>query len=273
MGNLHLRPQRQRRTHRPSRVASYQSHWNTPSSSQTDALGRVTAAVTRNGPDPAIDWFTTQSSYDIRGNVLTVADVLGRIIYRRSYDYASRCLRVDSLEAGIRRTITDAAGSPLERRASNGSLTLTAYDEAHRPLRIWARDPGGTVTLRELLIYGESAAAGLGPGAAAAANLLGQVYQHYDEAGRVSFNEVDFKGNPLQKVREVITDDIVAATAPFAVDWQQPAGGDLASLADNLLDTQSPYQTSLTYNALDQVLSTQLPVSTDGLRHRHPARL
>ena len=64
-----------------------------------------------------------------------------------------------------------------------------------------------------VLIYGESADAGLGPGAAATSNLLGQVYQHYDEAGRVTLNDVDFKGNPLDKVREVITDDLVAGQA------------------------------------------------------------
>ena len=134
-------------------------------------------------PDPATDWFAVHTSYDIRGNILSVADALGRVTFQRQYDYANRCLRIESLDAGIRRTVTDAAGGPVERRASNGSLTLAAYDQAHRPIRTWALDPSGSaVTLRELLIYGESANAGLGPGVAAARNLLGQVYQHYDEA-------------------------------------------------------------------------------------------
>ena len=30
---------------------------------------------------------------------------------------------------------------------------------------------------------------------------------------------------------------------------------------------QTPYQTSLTYNALNQVLSTQPPATVDGVRH------
>ena len=104
----------------PAGSMQYQSHWNTPSSSTTDALGRVITAVSRNGGEPATDWYVTQTSYDIRGNVLTVTDALGRLSYRRSYDYANRCLRVDSLDAGIRRTIPDAAGSPLEKSCRQG---------------------------------------------------------------------------------------------------------------------------------------------------------
>ena len=252
----------------PAGSLAYQSHWNTPASMETDSLGRVTRAVARNGPDPATDWFTVQTSYDIRGNVLAVTDALGRVTYRRLYDYANRCLRIDSLDAGVRRIIPDPAGSLVEQRAGSGSLTLAAYDRAHRPIRTWARDAsGGAVTLRELLIFGESADAGLGPGVAVGRNLLGQVYQHYDGAGRVTLNSADFTGNPLDKVREVIADDLVAGAAPFAVDWQPPGGGDLVSHADSLLNTQDPYETSLTYNALNQVLSTQLPVAVDGLRH------
>lgn len=247
---------------------SYSSHWDTPASTQTDALGRVIAAVARNGGDPATDSYTTNTSYDIRGNVLTVTDALGRLTYQRSYDYANQCLRVASLDAGLRRTIPDATGSPLETRAEDGSLALMAYDQAHRLIRTWARDPSGSVvTLRERLVYGESPDAGFGPGAAAAVNLLGQVYRHYDGAGRVTLNEVDFKGNPLDKVREVIADSATAAGALFAVNWQPPAGSNLATLASMLLDTQDTYQTSVTYNALNQVLSTQLPVAVDGVRH------
>ena len=130
---------------------AYQSHWNTPASTETDALGRVTKAVARNGPDPATDWFAVQTSYDIRGNILTVTDALGRVTYQRLYDYAQPV-------PAHRQPRRPASAAPfpmppaarVERRASNGSLTLTAYDQAHRPIRTWARDPsGGAVTLRE----------------------------------------------------------------------------------------------------------------------------
>ena len=216
----------------PAGSAGYQSHWNTPASSLTDGLGRVVRATIRNGADPATDWFSTQTNYDIRGNVLTVTDALGRVTYRRLYDYASRCLRIDSLDAGIRRSIADAASSIIEERPGNGSLTLTGYDPMRLPVRVWARDPADTgVTLREIAIYGESPDSGMTAAAAAASNLLGQVCQHYDEAGLATLAAADFKGNPLSKIRQVFAASVVADAAAFAADWQAPAGSSPAAYA------------------------------------------
>lgn len=253
---------------------AYQSHWNTPASTLADALGRVITSTIRNGQAAATDWFTTQTSYDIRGNILTVTDALGRLTYQRQYDYANRCLRTDSLDAGLRRMVYDAAGGLVERRASTGSLTLAGYDEAHRPVRSWARDASaGPVTLREVMIYGESPGTGLAAGAAASANLLGQLYEHYDEAGRVTLTACDFTGNMLSRVREVIADEVIASAlgagaTPFAVDWQPPAGTTLAAHAGTILDTGTGFATTLAYDALSQVISSTLPVAADGQRHQ-----
>jgi RHS repeat-associated protein len=252
----------------PQGSAAYQAHWNTPASTQIDALGRVVTATARNGHDPATDWFSTRSSYDIRGNILAVTDPLGRVTYQRSYDYANRCLRTASLDAGIRRTVTDAAGGPVEQRSSGSALTLTSYDPASRPEQVWARDTGsGPVTLRELMIYGESAGPALSPAGAASSNLLGQLYQHYDEAGRLTLNAADFKGNPLDKVREVVADGLLAGAAPFVIDWQAPAGSTVAARAVGLLDPLT-FETSASYNALNQVVATTTPATVDGIRHQ-----
>ena len=60
------------------------------------------------------------------------------------YDYANRCLRTDSLDAGIRRTIPDAAGSPIERRAGNGSLTLSGLRPGSPPDADLGQGPTGS---------------------------------------------------------------------------------------------------------------------------------
>lgn len=52
-------------------------HHFTPASIEIDALGRPIRSTQRNGAGPQ-DEITTQSSYDIRGNLLTVIDALGR---------------------------------------------------------------------------------------------------------------------------------------------------------------------------------------------------
>lgn len=261
----------------PTTSTSYQRHWNTPTSALLDALGRTITTVERNGPDPATDWYTTHSTYDIRGNLLTVTDALGRVAFTHVYNLVNRPLRVDSLDAGTRRSVLDAAGNVIEERDSKGALVLHAYDILNRPTRLWGRDGSGQpLTLRQRLIYGDSADAGLSAAQAEAANLLGKLYQHYDEAGRLTFAAYDFKGNGLEKARQVIRDDQIlnvfaAATGnnwvvqPFRIDWQPSAGTTLEQLAQSLLEPTTQ-QTSLTYDALNRVKTMSYPAGVDGVR-------
>jgi RHS repeat-associated protein len=263
------------RTH-PAASTGYQNHRNTPTSAVMDALGRTVETVERNGPNPATDWYVTRSSYDIRGNLLTVTDPLGRMAFRHIYDLAGRSLRTEQLDAGLRRVVIDAAGNTLEQRDSKGVLRLSAYDAANRPVRLWARD--GTdqpLTLRESLIYGDGEDSGLTGEQAAAKNLLGKPYKHYDEAGLLAFEAYDFKGNVLEKSRRVVGDAAILAvfTAPppnwqvkaFRVDWQPPPGTTLEAHAGRLLDPMV-YRTSLAYDALNRLKTMRYPQDVSGVR-------
>ena len=105
-----------------------------------DPLGRAVSATARNGQDPTKDWYTTQSSYDIQGNLISVTDALGRVAFRYVFDIAKRRWRMDSIDAGRRDTVLDVLGNPSEGRDSKGALSLQACDVLHRPIRLWARD-------------------------------------------------------------------------------------------------------------------------------------
>src|SRR5262249_1527337 len=209
------------------------THHFTPSSIVIDALGRTIETVARNGSNPA-DWFRTRSTYDIRGNVLTVTDALDRVAFRYTYDLANRPWRIDSIDAGLRRMVLNVMGKETERRDSKGALILQAYDRLQRPVRLWARDDhDGLVTLRQRMEYGD---AGIPDQPATeratmrAKNLLGQLVHHHDEAGLTTVAAVDFKGNVLDKARRVIADAPILAVfdqapangwrvTPFVVDW------------------------------------------------------
>jgi RHS repeat-associated protein len=264
------------RTHAAS-SAGYQSHWNTPSSVVLDALGRVTVAIERKGP-AASDAVATRSLLDIRGNVLSVIDSLGRIAAQTVYDLAEnpQPLRVQQLDGAVRRTVLDAAGGPVEQRDGRSALTLHGYDPLRRRVRLWARDGSqGALTLRERLLYGDAADSGLTDAQAAAGNLRGRLYRHYDEAGRAAFEAYDLHGNVRERTRQVIADGALLApfVAPpadwtiraFVVDWQPPAGKTLADLESALLDP-SIYRTSLAYDALGRVTSVQAPADVSGAR-------
>jgi Insecticide toxin TcdB middle/N-terminal region/Insecticide toxin TcdB middle/C-terminal region/Salmonella virulence plasmid 65kDa B protein len=264
------------------------THWDTPTSIETDALGRTIATVTRVGPHPLADRYVTRARLDIRGNTLTVTDPLKRIALRHVYDLADRPLRVESLDAGVRRTVLDAAGNALERRDGKGALVLQAHDSLGRRSRLWARDEAGApVTLRERLEYGD----GSDPGqpaperqASRAANRLGRLHRHHDEAGLLECDAYDFKGSLAEKVRWVIREDAVLGVfpgaanrppagwrvEPFHVDWEPAGGPPLAEHARRLLDV-TEYRTSLTYDALDRVRTLRCPADVDGARRQiHP---
>ena len=215
----------------PSVTLRPRSHHFTPASIEVDALGRTIRSTERNGARPD-DEITTESSYDIRGNLLTVVDALGRTAFRYRHDAANRPVRILSIDAGIKRTVLDALGNVVEQRDSKGALMLTAYDLLNRPVDIWARD--NTIqptTLRQHLVYGDNALQiGMSQSDARQRNALGQCVAHYDEAGRLVANEYDFKGNLLEKSRQVISDQELLSVFEGAGEnnWQ------LSSLPDRL---------------------------------------
>jgi RHS repeat-associated protein len=267
------------RTHAVA-AAAYQSHWNTPASAVVDALGRTISAIARNGPDPAKDWFVTRSAYDIQGNLLSVTDALARVAFRYVFDLAKRRWRSDSIDGGRGDVVPDALGNPVEARDSKGALTLSAYDLAHRPARAWARDDGaGTVTLRQRLEYGDGGRPdqpAADRAAASAQNLLGQMTRHHDEAGRTTVASVDFKGNVIDKSRQVIADAPILAAfegaaarnwqvTPFQVDWQPGTGEALGDREAALLDP-TVYHTTSSFDALNRVKRAQLPAEVGGQR-------
>ena len=147
------------------------------------------------------------STYDLLGNLLSVTDALGRVAFTYTYDLAKHTLATQSIDAGDRFSTPDAANNIIEQRDARNALVLRVYDSLNRPVRLWARDGGGeAITLREKTTYGDdNAGSGLTSSQAAAHNLIGKPYQQYDEAGLLTLSSYDFKGNVLDKARNVIS--------------------------------------------------------------------
>jgi len=107
-------------------------------------------------------------------------------------------------------------------------------------------------------------------------NLLGRPARHYDEAGLLILQSYDFKGNLLEKSRQVIADSQILSVfasgaannwqiQPYRLDWQPPAGTALDDYAGNLLDPLI-YQTSIAYDALNRVKNMVYPQDVSGVR-------
>ncbi len=262
-------------------TAAYAHHRDTPSSSTVDALGRTVIAVQRNrlppptpaDPLPAIEEYVTRSTWDVAGHRLGVTDPLDRDARRDVYDLTGSVLRTETLDGGVQRTLRDAAGHALEERDSAGALVLRAYDGDGRQVRVWARDAASEpVTLRERVAFGDDeAASGLTRAQAAAANLLGRAYRHYDEAGVVTHAACDVDGNVLEETRQVIADaelEAVFAASPgwnvqtWRVDWDAPGGVALGN----------SYTISMVHDALGRPLTLLYPQDVTGSRVRRELR-
>ncbi|WP_291409029.1 SpvB/TcaC N-terminal domain-containing protein [Actinophytocola sp.] len=255
------------RTHQAASLG-YAHHWDTPASAVIDALGRTVETVERNRDDassPIVE-HRTRTSYDIRGNPLVVTDTLGRDAFTYTYDLANSPLRTINIDAGERRGVLDAAGGPVEQRDSKGALTLYAYDVLHRPDWTWARDGlGQPVTLRELVEYGDEG----DHDANRLANRLGRPHRHFDEAGLLTFDRYDFKGNVAEKARRVVRDSAILSVfdppppdwqvPPFQLDWTPPAD------VETLLEPDG-HHTTLTYDALNRVTTARCPQDVSGAR-------
>lgn len=273
------------RTH-PTESQSYQSHWNTPAHIEIDALGRTIKAVERlDSSDNSDSKVITQSRYDILGNLLEVTDALARIAFKYTYSLIpeSPPLRIDSIDAGVRKIVTDATGQEIERRDSKGALILQNYDTLQRPSHFWARDNNnraGTVTLRQRNIYGDGGIkreiTDADHIAAKANNTLGQLTQHFDEAGKVSTTGFDFKGNPLDSSRQVIADKHLLKPyenadtnnweiQAFQMDWQEPAGSTFQAHEKDLLNPQQ-YTTRSRFDALNRATEVFYPQDVTGKR-------
>lgn len=263
-------------------------HHFTPSSIIIDALGRTVETVQRNRvkPEsqgsslPPIEEYRTRSFYDIQGNLLMVTDALQRIASRYVYDFAGQQLRNESIDGGTRCVFLDAAGNIIEHRDSKGAFSLHSYDVLGRPTHLWAKDSASeNVTLRNRLIYGDGSNKNQPVDereTSRKANRLGKLYHHYDEAGRMTFEVYDFKGNNLEKVRQVIRDSKILNVfeeaeaynwkiRPFKINWQPAEGVPLNDHANSLLDSFE-YRTSVHYDAMNRMKLLRYPKDVDGNR-------
>jgi RHS repeat-associated protein len=238
-------------------------HHYTPSSGVIDALGRSAKTTDRNFKSGVIEEVVMQYTYDIRGNQLTVLDPYSRTVFDNSYDLANRPLRTTHIDAGTKYIFIDALNRPTEARDAKGALVLSAYDNLSRPVKVWCRDKTGeSVLLRSKTIYGDDPASGLP--APADLNMLGKPYKVYDEAGLTTMNLYDFKGNLMEKTREVIADsEILAVFSGPPVNWNVSC---YRVNWDATVTLEGSYVSSMEYDALNRTRSVTYPQDVDGQR-------
>lgn len=213
------------------------AHADTPATAHFDTLGRPFLTLADNGPDPAQPGqhrlFATRVELDIEGNQRAVQDAMeqasdprGRIVMRYAYDMLGNRIHQRSMEAGVRWILNDVAGKPIRAWDSRGHSVRTEYDPLRRPLRpfVSGANPANLhqELLTERLVYGEQHPD------AVLRNLRGKLYLHLDQAGSVTTEAHDFKGNPLRASRRFTN----GSRYRQAVDWSPVDADHVALPAD-----------------------------------------
>jgi RHS repeat-associated protein len=189
-------------------------HAATPAVAHLDSLGRTFVAVAHNrvarsGDSTVDEFYATHVVFDIEGNQREVIDAMGRAVIRYDYDMLSTQIHSTSMDAGERWALNDVAGQPIRAWDARGHEFRTEYDQLHRPVRQFVRGTDGVqsdlrVLNREVLFgkieYGE------GQPDDVTLNLRTRAHKSYDNAGVVTSQAFDFKGNLLRGTRQLAAD-------------------------------------------------------------------
>jgi len=238
----------------PNDLDTSSKHRFTPTTYLSDAYGRSIAEIKRNSLNNSIKWFITKTKYDIKGNLLQLKDPKNREVFKYYHDLRNRVLRIDSIDAGKRTKVHNAVGNIVEYCDDKGSDALYEYDRLNRPKKIWVRNDrnssSDTLRLAEGIWYGDEPGITANP---VRKNLLGKTYRYFDEAGMNEFTRYDFKGNIIEKKRQIIHHNLIGQE----IDW--------SSKTDSGLDSVN-YRTSTTYDALNRIKKIIYPKDVNGSR-------
>ncbi len=257
---------------RAARLAA--EHAGTPALTVLDSLGRDVVSIAHNRVKNDAgglkdEKYLTFTKLDAEGKPLWIRDARKNLVmqyitppvpnnqpadpvagFAPCYDIAGNLLFQHSMDAGDRWMLTDAAGKPMLAWNSRGHAFRTEYDKLHRTLRSFVRgaaqlDPDREICV-ERSIYGEQNPE------ATLLNLRGRVFKHFDQAGVVTSNRHDFKGNLLRGSRQL------AREYRAAIDWsplESIPGIGRAGAPPVAVGTLSA---TLDLSALDQALSPVL---------------
>ena len=216
-------------------------HGETPTVTHFDTLGRPFLAVADNGPRGKGE---TRTELDIEGNPLLILDARGNHVMKTDYAVGGQRLQWVSMDAGARWELPACDGRPMRAWDQRGHVHRPMYDELRRPTGLCVR--GASVGAQEILVrrtfWGDR------PGVAGAEerNLRGRVFRKLDEAGLVTIDRYDFKGNVLAGSRRL------ARQWDATPDWAvSAAGADLDPRSEPLLETEL-FTDSGEYDALNR---------------------
>ncbi len=205
------------RSNETSAAVKAATHAETPTTAHFDTLARPFLPLADNGPDSAQPGqhllFATRVELDIEGNQREIIDAKDRFVMRYNYDMLSNRIHQTNMEGGARWMLNDVAGKPLYAWDNRDHRFRSIYDPLRRPTDSFLREGAVDELLVGRSVYGETRT---NP---EASNMRGKVVQLFDQAGVVSSDEYDFKGNLLRSKRQLAKQVQSIPAYRTTLDW------------------------------------------------------
>jgi len=181
-------------SHSPEQDAALKAaaHAATPTEIHHDALGRGFLTVTSDG----VQMVRTSIVLDVQGNDLAIIDARGLLAFTHGFDMLRRKVRVESVDAGLRRTLQGPDGTPHVVWDANGNVISTMYDALRRPTAIVVANAQGPRRVQQVT-YGEDFTD------VDQRRARGRPVRVRDGAGESLVERYDFKGNALITTRRL----------------------------------------------------------------------
>ncbi len=264
-------PDARRRQDEAEAAAKTEAHADTPAVVHLDSLGRPFLSIADNGEEGR---HFTRNMLDIEGAPLRLIDHRENVVMAYTveaggespvpgYDVAGRQLYENSMDGGERWLLPDIGGKTIRSWDSRGHTFRNDYDPLQRPLRTFVLGADPEEPDRELLtermVYGEQHPE------AQELNLRGALYLLLDQAGTVTSDRYDFKGN-LQRRTRRLAREYRQAIDWLTVDAVLPADPtallDLAALDSALAtfwEANATHTTETTYDAFNRPVTVTTP--------------
>ncbi|MCG7405327.1 SpvB/TcaC N-terminal domain-containing protein [Caballeronia zhejiangensis] len=199
-----------------SAAAKSAIHAGTPAIAHLDPLARIFVTVTHNrfkrsdsapAAPPIEEFYTTRVIFDIEGNTRAIFDARDLPVMRYDYDMLGVRVRQESMDAGVRWMLSDVLGKAIRGWDSRNHLIRNSYDPLRRPLGTFLHDGAAAPVMVSETTYGETQPA------PHVNNLRGKAFELRDQAGVVTSDRYDFKGN-LNRTRRQL-----AQSYKTTLDW------------------------------------------------------
>src|SRR5262249_41288664 len=215
-------------------------HAATPAVAFFDTLGRpfLTVAHNRFERDAATvdETYSTRVHLDIEGNQRAIIDANGRMVMRYDYDMLGSRIHRTSMEAGARWMLNDILGKPLYAWDSRDHRFRNRYDPLRRRADAFMSEGTGPERLIGRTVYGESRPT------PETNNLRGKAVELFDQTGKVTAEDFDFRGNLLRSSRRLATE------YKAILDW----------VTNPTLETEA-FTGSATFDALNRPITVTAP--------------